>query len=119
MDASLWDKTSDDGRIQVRFALSEGRMSHWIARPRLLIKGQRRPLLDLWDESYWAWDAQATFPGKSKVNLAFRKYPGSESGFMVVIDVDAKTYQLCGGQLPEELESAFKTRLREDTSPLI
>jgi hypothetical protein len=101
------DKTSRDGKITVSFAMTEGRMSHWIFHPRVTVAGCGEPLLDLWPSEFWAWDGKATFPRQGSVHLKFRKYPGADPGFEVEIDTKAHTYRTIEGILHPDLVQAF------------
>jgi hypothetical protein len=89
-------KHSPDGRIEVRFAAYEARMSHWILEP---IVTRTRDGTTVLEFNGTGWDAGArapSFPARDRVELHLRRYPEGGTFYDLIIDVEAERCWFAG-----------------------
>lgn len=93
-------RRSPDGAIEVTFAPDEPRMSLWVLEPIVRRVRDGRVVLSL--ETTW-WDSFGTaeFPGPNLVAFALRHYPDGQRVVRLVADVEAETYGVGDGAVPD------------------
>ncbi|MBV9883007.1 MAG: hypothetical protein JO276_08370 [Sphingomonadaceae bacterium] len=108
MDDSLGDELSSDGRTLVRWAVSDGRMSHIIRTPAIVDAASGRPILRCGDSGF---DATIAWGEEGRFAIDLRHYwrPGTLG---IAVDRSAGTFRVTGPDAeasprPIETLSAF------------
>lgn len=117
-------RRSADGRVEVRFAASEVRMSIWLLQPIVVRTRDGHVVVSL-----DGWDAAAgvTFPERDRVALALRHYPDGVNVEHVVIDVETERFghgvgaepTRPVGELAAGLEEAREASVARDAAGLL
>lgn len=95
-------KVSPDGNVVVLFTESEMRMSIWVHEPLVYRARDELLVLDLSDTLLDSSQSGTSFPEPNRVRLRLRKYPnGSVVKYDLVVDVEAETFGLGEGAVPD------------------
>lgn len=104
---------SPDGGVVVLFTASEMRMSVWVHEPLVYRARDERLVLDL-DGTLLDAAVGTTFPGPGLVRLPLRRYPnGSRVKYDLVVDVEAETFGVGEGAVPDRPLAELRQVVRE------